>query len=126
MAFLRKGLATPPREERDLTDEERRGKELFMSTSTRCATCHVPETDYTDRTAYALKKIAPPQGYEDEPKNEFKTPSLKFVVGTPPYFHDGRFSTLESLIEMNGDRMGKTAHLSKEDRAALVAFLKTL
>lgn len=126
MAFLRKGLATPPREERDLTDEERRGKELFMSTSTRCATCHVPETDYTDRTAYALKKIAPPQGYEDEPKNEFKTPSLKYVVGTPPYFHDGRFSTLESLIEMNGDRMGKTAHLSKEDRAALVAFLKTL
>ncbi|MEZ4298549.1 MAG: di-heme oxidoredictase family protein [Polyangiaceae bacterium] len=65
-------------------------------------------------------------GFDDEEKQEFKTPSLRFVVGRAPYFHDGRASTLEKLVELNGDRMGKTSHLTEEDRSALVAFLRTL
>lgn len=127
-AFLRKGVATPPplREARDLTEVEQKGKQIFMSEKSQCAKCHVPETDYTDREKYAFKRKKPPQGFDDEPKNEFKTPSLKFVVGTPPYLHDGTASTLEHLIEHNNDWMGKTNHLSKEEQAALVAFLKTL
>jgi cytochrome c peroxidase len=56
----------------------------------------------------------------------FKTPSLLFVGGTPPYFHDGSAATLEEVLEKNRDRMGKTSHLSPDDRAALVAFLRTL
>jgi CxxC motif-containing protein (DUF1111 family) len=40
--------------------------------------------------------------------------------------HDGRFESLESLIEGNQDRMGNTAQLSAADKKALVAFLRTL
>ena len=87
----------------------------------------MPDPEYTDRMAYPLSpKLPPIAGFEDEPNQQFKTPSLFFVAGTPPYFHDGRFSTLEALIEQNADRMGRTTHLSPEDRAALVAFLRTL
>jgi cytochrome c peroxidase len=126
MAFLRRGVATPPKEARDLTEVEQKGKQIFLSEGTQCAKCHVPDPDYTDREKYAFKRKNPPQGYDDEAKNEFKTPSLKFVAGTPPYFHDGSAATLEQLIEQNNDWMGKTNHLSKEEQAALVAFLKTL
>ncbi|APR75606.1 Hypothetical protein A7982_00952 [Minicystis rosea] len=48
------------------------------------------------------------------------------MSGTAPYFHDGRAATLEELIDENADRMGHTSHLSREDRAALIAFLRTL
>ena len=125
-AFVREGLVPPPRENRELTEKEKRGRELFNNKGTKCAQCHVPETHYTDRTPYPLKRLPPVSGFDDETKQEFKTPSLRFVVGRAPYFHDGRVSTLEKLIEMNGDRMGNTSHLSAEDREALVAFLKTL
>lgn len=124
--FVRAGLVTPPREERDLTDKEKRGKELFISEEARCSKCHVPESDFTDRTVVPLRKIPQVSGFDDEEKRDFKTPSLRYVAGRGPYFHDGRASTLEKLIELNGDRMGKTTHLSADDREALVAYLKTL
>ena len=71
---------------------------------------------------------------------KFRTPSLRNVAVTAPYMHDGRFRTLEEVIE-HYDR-GVVHHpnldpnlakhppeglnLSREDKAALVAFLKTL
>src|SRR6185437_11146637 len=117
----------PPRDVHPPTPEEARGKEIFTSERAKCAKCHVPETEYTDRVAYPLSPALPEAtGFAEEKAREFKTPSLLFVGGTPPYFHDGRFSTLESLLELNGDRMGRTSHLSREDKAALAAFLRTL
>jgi cytochrome c peroxidase len=65
------------------------------------------------------------EGFTD-PEPKFKTPSLRFVAGTPPYFHDGSAETLADLVEQDKDTMGKTSHLSDEDKAALVAFLETL
>lgn len=124
--FLREGLVPPPRAERPLTDEEQRGKAIFMGPVTQCSTCHPPQTDYTDRTAQSLKKLAPPRGFSEDPNPNYKVPSLLFVGGSAPYMHDGRFESLESLVELNQDRMGKTAQLSKEERAALIAFLRTL
>ncbi len=124
--FLRRGLVPPPRPERELTPEERKGKEIFESSATRCAQCHVPATELTDRTAYSLGHVEPPAGFEDEEDQRFKTPSLLFVGGTAPYFHDGRAPTLEALIARNGDRMGKTSQLDDTARAALVAYLRTL
>ncbi len=40
-----------------------------------------------------------------------------------PYFHDGRYSTLEDLV--NGP-MGKTRNTPESDRLALVAYLRSL
>lgn len=125
--FVRHGLIPPAKEVRELTEQEKKGKEVFNSEGTRCARCHVPETEYTDRMSYPFTpKVPPVRGFEDEPDQNYKTPSLFFVDGTAPYYHDGRASTLEVLIDTNGDRMGRTSHLSAEEKAALIAFLKTL
>ena len=73
-------------------------------------------------------------------RSKFRTPSLRNVALTAPYMHDGRFKTLEEVIEHYDH--GVVRHptldpnlakhpaeglkLSREDKAALVAFLKTL
>jgi hypothetical protein len=124
--FLRKGLVPPPRIERELTEQEQRGKQVFESPETECIRCHIPGSELTDRVAHAFDKIEPPPGFEDEADTKFKTPSLLFVGGTPPYYHDGHAPTLEALVARNGDRMGKTSHLTPADKAALVAYLETL
>ena len=51
----------------------------------------------TDRTASVVKKPAPPPTYEEDPNFAFKVPSLLFVGGTAPYYHDGRAASLEEL-----------------------------
>ena len=70
----------------------------------------------------------------------FKIPSLRNVALTAPYMHDGRFSTLEEVIEFyssgvnsgaNVDpKMGFAhqggAHLSTEEKEDILAFLLTL
>ncbi|MCY3552145.1 MAG: cytochrome-c peroxidase [Candidatus Poribacteria bacterium] len=92
---------------------------------------------YSDDTAVAsriLNFLEPiPQH-----KGEFKTPTLRNVALTAPYFHTGEFPTLESVIEFNnaggargnfaGQREGtlEPLHLSEEEKRDLVEFLKTL
>ena len=71
---------------------------------------------------------------------KFRTPSLRNVAVTAPYMHDGRFRTLEEVIEHYDHGVERHPNLdpnlakhppqglglSREDKAALVAFLKTL
>jgi DNA-binding beta-propeller fold protein YncE len=123
--FLREGLVAPPKLTRALTEEETRGKALFESEKTQCAVCHVPATEFSNRSFAALASKTQPL-FDDEADPSFKVPPLTFVGGTPPYFHDASAPTLEYLIEKNGDRMGKTSHLKPEQRQALVAYLRTL
>ena len=73
-----------------------------------------------------------------EHQGEFKTPTLRNVALTPPYFHTGEFPTLTSVIDFN-DAGGSTnefagrravpvepLHLSEEEKRDLVEFLETL
>lgn len=125
--FLRKGVVPPPREPRARTAEEARGEEIFMSPKAQCATCHTPKTGFTDRSAnLPLRGFKAPRFFDEDPNRAYKVPSLLFVGGTPPYYHDGSVETLEDLIFKNADRMGRTSHLSDEELRALVAYLKTL
>jgi cytochrome c peroxidase len=126
VAFLREGLVPPAREERAPTDEEARGKAIFESDETGCTTCHVPAHELTDRTPRELPREARVKGFAAEKDRAFKTPSLFYVGGTPPYFHDGAAKTLEDLVAKNADSMGHTSHLGPRERAALVAYLRTL
>ena len=119
-------LVTPPRAEGAPDERVKRGREIFHSDEAKCARCHVPSSEYTDRTAYPLAALPPPRGFQDDPARDFKTPSLLSIGGTAPYFHDGSVATLEQLVDFNHDRMGKTNQLTKGERAALVAFLRTL
>lgn len=124
--FLRDGLVPPPAIGRPLTEQEELGKKLFVSERTKCATCHVPDKGYTDRFPQPLRALPTRRGFAEEANLAFKTPPLLGVGGTPPYYHDGSVPTLEALIDLNHDRMGSTDTLSGVERAALVAFLKTL
>jgi cytochrome c peroxidase len=125
-AFVRDELVPPPRPERPLTDEEQKGKAIFTSEKAACSTCHTLDTDYTNRSLASFGDAPPPAGFHVEKGAAYKTPSLLFVGGSPPYFHDGRYGSLEQLVDENADRMGKTNHLSPEEKKALVAFLRTL
>ena len=73
-----------------------------------------------------------------EDQGAFRTPSLRNVAGTAPYFHTGEFSTLLSVIAFK-DAGGSTVgfpgmaalpiaplNLSEEEQNDLVEFLKTL
>jgi len=73
-------------------------------------------------------------------RGKFKVPTLRNVALTAPYMHDGRFATLEEVVDHYNGSLHRTRTLdpnlakhpesglglSTEDRAALVAFLKTL
>src|SRR6185369_17908396 len=64
-AFLRNALVTPPEDKREMSAEEKRGQEIFRSDAALCSRCHVPDTGYTDRTAYPFSpKLPPLEGFE--------------------------------------------------------------
>jgi Di-haem cytochrome c peroxidase len=124
--FVREGLVPPEATKRELTEEEKKGKTIFESDKAQCARCHVPQTGFTDRAPIPVGDPPARKGFVPEKNISFKTPSLVFVRGTAPYFHDGRYESLQALIEKNPDTMGKTMHLSADDKKALVAYLETL
>ncbi|HKW83347.1 MAG TPA: cytochrome c peroxidase, partial [Burkholderiaceae bacterium] len=73
-------------------------------------------------------------------RGKFRTPSLRNVALTAPYMHDGRFKSLEEVVEHYDRGVERQSTLdpnlakhpieglglSHEDKAALVAFLRTL
>lgn len=88
-----------------------------------------------------------------EDKGKFKTPSLRNIELTAPYMHDGRFNTLEevldhynehvqvsttlsTLMEVSNDPNGNIIYspdgktiqlgLTESEKSAIIAFLKTL
>ena len=76
----------------------------------------------------------------DGDKARFKVPSLRNIAVTAPYMHDGRFSTLEEVIdhythdvkasstidEIMQYNLDPGLPLTDQDKADLIAFLKTL
>jgi mono/diheme cytochrome c family protein len=94
-----------------------RGKALFED-SAGCASCHVG--GWTDATTHGFSAAA------TDAKTSFDTPALQFVGGTAPYFHDGRYPTLEALLADPASTMGHSAELPPGDRAALAAYLRSL
>jgi DNA-binding beta-propeller fold protein YncE len=98
-----------------------RGRAVFHSSETGCASCHREGDGYTDRHAHdvasrATADIGP----------AFDTPSLRFVGGTAPYFHDGRYPTLRATLVGADGKMGHTKQLSQNDLDALEAYLRSL
>jgi len=124
--FIREGLVTPEAVKRELTEEEKKGKTIFESDKAQCSRCHVPQTGFTDRAPIPVGDPPVRKGFVPEKNISFKTPSLLFVRGTAPYFHDGRYESLQALVEKNPDTMGKTMHLNADEKKALVAYLETL
>lgn len=153
------------------TTEENRGKQIFFGqhdpvTRGLCGSCHMRENPLA-----VLPPGAPPRplvnvalfqsiGPADnglppregdvgvgalagpQADNLFKPPTLRNVALTAPYMHDGRFATLEEVVDFYDHGITATPNLhpalrtpggqplrlnlSPADRASLVAFLRTL
>jgi DNA-binding beta-propeller fold protein YncE len=95
-----------------------RGHALFDDEKQGCATCHAGGT--TDGQGHRL--VPKPK----DSQTSFDTPSLRFVRGTAPYFHDGRYKTIEALLADPESAMGHSALLPEGDREALAAYLRSL
>ena len=121
-----------------LSAQENRGRHLFMAPTAQgglaCAACHVPPS-------FALSGSGS-NGLDAGETTSFKSPSLKNVEHSSAFMHDGRFATLEQVIDhydsgvKDGPALDRrlkgpdgkplVLNLPQEDKAALVAFLKTL
>ncbi|MCC6648280.1 MAG: cytochrome C peroxidase [Polyangiaceae bacterium] len=97
-----------------------RGKAVFESAETACASCHTGGAA-VDGVAHDVQSKA-----KADTDLKFDTPSLRFVGGTAPYFHDGRYRTLRELLVGSDGKMGHVSHLPAEDVDALEAYLRTL
>jgi DNA-binding beta-propeller fold protein YncE len=120
-AFVRRGLHAPSRAETAEDARVARGRALFTSEKVGCSGCHRVDTDFSDRSLHDVASRAP-----TDASAAFRTPPLLYVGSSAPYFHDGRYPTLEALLDDNFDRMGQTSQLSRDDLQALAAFLRTL
>ncbi|HEY8936457.1 MAG TPA: cytochrome c peroxidase [Cyclobacteriaceae bacterium] len=133
-----------------LTALEMKGQQLFSDTY-NCNSCHKVETPDGYVMAGTFANIGLDPVYSDaglanvtgDPTDvgKFKIPSLRNVIFTAPYMHDGRFSTLEEVLDhysdgiqdnpnldskLKSDNGPKQMNIPDDDRRAIIAFLNTL
>lgn len=119
-----------------------RGLEVFTRQG-RCTNCHFGP-DLTDKAfhnvGWGLDRPDPDLGRYAVTKlpfdrGAFRTPPLRNVALTAPYFHDGRAESLEAVVDfydkggLPNDQLDSQIQplgLSAGEKADLVAFLKTL
>lgn len=132
------------RGEASLTAEEMQGKTLFDN---KCTSCH-KGTFFTDLSyrnngltirnkadsGRAMITLNPAHAYQ------FKVPSLRNITETAPYMHDGRFSSLEKVLDHydKGVKDSPTLDpllrqgtilgipLTAEEKRLIIVFLATL
>lgn len=121
----------------DLQPAEERGRQVFMQSD--CNNCHTvpflshdafentgvrPATEDTGRFAITQR---------NDDLGRFRSPSLRNVEVRAPYMHNGRFKTLEEVVDFydrGGDFPGlsrnrlRVLRLSAQQKADLVAFMK--
>jgi cytochrome c peroxidase len=129
--YIRDGLRAPQKPQPEDTALVAMGKHLFHDDDVGCANCH-QDAALTDGARHDVGMTSPEELAEMQAVDgmaralSFDTPSLRHVGLTAPYFHDGSAPTLEAVLSNNNDRMGHTSQLTKHQRAALAAYLKTL
>jgi cytochrome c peroxidase len=119
--------------------QERRGQELYFRPPQQggagCQACHVAPS-------FSLSGGSNGNGLDAGQQQVFRSPSLKNVALGRRFMHDGRFSSLEEVVSFydrgvqfgpsldtrlrQPDGQPRRLNLSADDRAALVAFLRTL
>jgi cytochrome c peroxidase len=138
------------RKETTLTSEEQNGFDVFMDEAKGdCFHCHGSNNNplWTDNKFHnnGLDATFKDLGFgnvtgDPNDNGKFKSPSIRNLAFTAPYMHDGRFSTLEEVINHYSEGLKKSAtidplmknidkggvQLSTRDKADLKAFLLTL
>ena len=134
------------RGEVQLSQAESKGFEIFFTEKGDCFHCHSTIL-YTDNLFHnnGLDAEHIDKGLYDVTGNEndigrFKTTTLRNIEFTAPYMHDGRFETLEDVIEFYSHQVQWSAtidplmkkvdqggvQLTADEKQYLLAFLKTL
>ncbi len=131
-----------------LTPPQRRGFDVFRSAQTRCFECHAWPT-FTHNTFHVLgvPDLDPAQPdlgraeFVNAPDGEraFRAPGLRNVALSAPYFHNGRFATLEEVVDFYADGGGpafglvldvdekiRGFELTPQQESDLIAFLYSL
>ncbi len=137
-----------------MSDSARRGMSLFFSDRLRCSRCHegftfsgpvVWQGGPDARPAFVNNGIDGASGGSDPgvftvtrrraDRGRFRAPTLRNIAVTAPYMHDGRFATLETVIDhyARGGLPGPSRSplltgftITAEERCDLVEFLQSL
>lgn len=130
-----------------LTPQEKRGFDIFrLEEKGDCFHCHNLGTFTltTDNSFRHNGHRTPDRGLgaitnNTDDDGKFRVPGLYNLVFTAPYMHDGRFKTLEEVVEFYNSGIVRQAptdpvlvkhpnglELTESEKADLVAFLKTL
>ena len=125
-----------------MSDSAKRGRDLFFGKA-QCTACHAG-ANFTDEQYHNLgvgmDKEMPDLGRfdttgEEKDKGAFKTPTVRNVVLSAPYMHDGSQATLEEVVEWYDKGGHPNPHLSEkvkkldltdEEKKDLVDFMKAL
>jgi cytochrome c peroxidase len=87
------------RDERDaLSPAARRGMALFFSDRLACSKCHAGFT-FSGPAAWEGGPKTEPTFHDNGLGGRFRAPTLRNVAVTAPYMHDGRFATLEEVVD---------------------------
>ena len=123
------------------TEQEKNGYQLYKN---NCASCHSEPffSNYNfennglpiDPTLNDMGRYVITENEND--KRKFKVPSLRNLSFTYPYMHDGRFMTLQEVInhytsgiehsETLSSQFNESIELSSNEKVDLISFLLTL
>jgi len=116
-----------------LTDSEMRGLIVFQGKG-RCSQCHSGwnladekfhnigigwDSPEPDEGRFAVTK-------NDKDRGAFRTPTLRDVALTGPYMHDGRFDTLEQVVDYYSNGVIANPYLDMEMRRSNLSLEETL
>lgn len=122
-----------------LSEAASRGAKIFFNQG-HCSACHAGP-NFSDSGFHNLGVgISDPKpdlgreeiSHQEGDRGAFKTPTLREIARTAPYMHDGRFATLEEVIDYYdkgctpNDQLDEEIYplkLSPDDKADLKAFL---
>lgn len=124
------------RGEAQLTQDELNGYRLFITEEgADCFHCHGGGSNalFTTHRCYN-------NGLDAHSADEYKAPTLRNIARTAPYMHDGRFSSLDEVIDFYSDSLQYSesisplmhhvleggVHLTEQEKVQLKAFLNTL
>ena len=126
-----------------LSDQARRGLELFRGKG-NCIACHhgpnfTDEQFHNTGVAWRDGRLTDEGRFavtgNERDRGAFKTPTLRELARTAPYMHDGSIATIEGVVDFysEGGRQNpyldpeiRPRHFTPEEKRALATFLRTL
>ena len=133
IGLFERTLVTPSRfddflngDEKALTSAEKAGLKTFIDTG--CASCHTGIAVGGGMQGFALTapyKYAKVGDFKGDANGMVKTPTLRNITQTAPYFHNGAIWSLKEAIQEMG-RIQLGVAVSDADAAKIETFLKAL